>query len=179
MKVAQSTRSVVAWIVFGLGGLLFAVGLIPFGRRLDLELATWWRVEALIFLGFFISIGALLYLDRIGVTVREYFVQRTRASLVMSAIGSLPIWMMAASQPSPLLFGLSAVSLPLIATKGLTSVRCPRCKGYLGARAALALALWGSVAVSRSPEPRLGSCRSRDRPSGVPRDRARRLQPHA
>lgn len=139
----MSTRSGLARVVFGFGGLLLAAGLVPFGMRLDLEPITWWRLEAVMFLGVIIIIGALLYLDRISVTVREYFVERTRATLAISVVASLPLWIMAASHPGPAVLGLAAAFVPLIAIRGLTSIRCPRCKGYLGARTALALALWG------------------------------------
>jgi hypothetical protein len=111
--------------------------------RLDLEPIILWRVGAVMFLGVIIIIGALLYLDGISVTVREYFVERTRASLATSAITSVPLWIMAISHPSPVVIGLVAVFVPLIAIDGLTRIRCPRCKGHLGAGAALALALWG------------------------------------
>jgi hypothetical protein len=95
------------------------------------------------FFGVVIIVGALLYLDRVTVTVREYFVQRTRATLAVSAIISLPLWTMASSHPGPAVFGLVAAFVPLIAISGLTRIRCPRCKGHLGARTALAVALWG------------------------------------
>ena len=139
----MSIRNGLAWGVFGFGALLLAAGLVPFGMRLDLEQTTWWRIQMVMFLGLIIITGASLYLDGISVTVREYLVQRTRAILAITAVGSLPLCLMAIGHPSLSVVGLVAGFVPLVAIKGLTSIRCPRCKGYLGVRTALALASWG------------------------------------
>jgi len=64
-------------------------------------------------------------------------------ALATTAIGSIPLWMIAASHPEPMILGLVVGLLPLIAIKGVTSVRCPRCKGYLGVRTGFAIASWG------------------------------------
>ena len=136
-------RPQLAWIVFALGGVVAALPLALFGMRLDLELMTWWYVLAVLFLGVAIMIGSMLYLDSTSETIREYFTQRTRVALATTAIGSIPLWMIAASHPEPMILGLVVGLLPLIAIKGVTSVRCPRCKGYLGVRTGFAIASLG------------------------------------
>jgi hypothetical protein len=111
--------------------------------RLDLELTTWICVTCVLFLSMTIMVLNMFYLDRSSETIRDYLAQRTRISLATTVIVSIPLCIMAASHPKPIVLGLVAFFVPLAAIRGVTSVRCPRCKGSLGVRTGFAVALWG------------------------------------
>ena len=166
----MSTRIPLAWLVFGVGAMLLTVALVPVGMRLDLEPSMWWRIGAVMLLGIGAMAGAVLYLTRSSGTIRTYFTQLARATLVTGVVASIPLWIMAASYPSPWDFGLVAVSLLLFAIRGLNSIRCPRCKGFLSACTALALALAGIGGHTR-----IDSCESCHVLFDDPRDGPRRL----